>query len=629
VPPLPQTERGAFCHIATDAPGERVLYCHGTNVIWRSIAPLVEGPAAERPDDVFCWKGHTKKTTCAAMSPNSQWVVSGDAGGAVRVWGAKGDHVLKNEYKLWNGEVKDASWSSDSTRIVAAGDGNEMKATAMIWDTGSKTGEVTGHIKKVNSISFRSQRPFRIATGGDDMLVAFHEGPPFKFKKSHTVHTNFVNIVRFSPDGEWFISAGGDSKLCLYTGKEGELAKEFAKPDGISGSIWAAAWAPDSARVVTAGGDRKLRVWDREAGAQVFEARVADGALADMQVGVAWASAARIISVCLDGRLLLWDVAPEGSLALAAVVDGTQGPLSCLSCDTKTGVLVRGGSDGAVAITAPDQPDRHVNIGKTINHVLAHSPAYGGPPEALVIAVDNTVHRLAHETGEALAAVVEVKEPVKGAGWLDPEETRLVIATGKGSLHCVAAGGIEWSQEGVFPREPTALASSPGKPGMLAVAMTRQEGSVGGVQCSKFDIATFAVEDPALPGGVVPGAVLTEHVHEVCALRFSPSGEFLASADAGGKIHVWKFAAGSATLLDLSWCNHTARVNSLDWLPDSRHVVSGSLDRHVFVWDVDAPSSRVEVKEAHKGGAMAVAGCGPGTFASVGHDGFLLVHQLD
>lgn len=91
------------------------------------------------------------------------------------------------------------------------------------------------HRPQVNSISFRSQRPFKVVTGGEDMQVAFHQGPPFKFVRSHATHTNFVNCVRFSPDGAWFVSAGSDSKLCLFEGKEGDFLKEFEKVKGLTG----------------------------------------------------------------------------------------------------------------------------------------------------------------------------------------------------------------------------------------------------------------------------------------------------------------------------------------------------------------------------------------------------------
>ena len=41
-------------------------------------------------------------------------------------------------------------------------------------------------------------------------VVHFHEGPPFKFKSAIKTHTNFVNCIRFSPDGERFASVGSD-----------------------------------------------------------------------------------------------------------------------------------------------------------------------------------------------------------------------------------------------------------------------------------------------------------------------------------------------------------------------------------------------------------------------------------
>ena len=147
IPPLPTTERGTSCSITCDKAGslssdenqilavenqlefwlilcarlagELLLYCSGSNVIWRPVSAMAAG--TEKPEEVFCWRGgllcrtsvmlgafrarrsgHVKNTTCAAMSPNGQWVASGDVTGAVRVWGAKGDHAQKNEYRLWD-----------------------------------------------------------------------------------------------------------------------------------------------------------------------------------------------------------------------------------------------------------------------------------------------------------------------------------------------------------------------------------------------------------------------------------------------------------------------------------------------------------------------------------------------
>lgn len=581
--------------------------------------------------DIFCWKGHVQRTTVAAMSPNSQWVVSGDVSGAIRVWGAKGEHIQKNEYKLWDGTVKDASWSGDSTRIVAAGDGKQTSACAIIWDTGSKTGEVAGHTKPINSISFRSQRPFRVATGSEDFTVITHEGPPFKSAGTHQTHSNFVNVVRYSPDGEWLVSAGSDSKICLYIGKEGKFEKEFAKPDGITGSIWALAWSPDSTRFVTAGGDRKVRVWDRESASQACERLVGAGALEDQQIGVAWISATCVISTCLDGRLLVWDVAGDGALTLASTVDGTQGPLECIASDAKTGTIAYGGSDGTVGILPPDKAPFRFKVGKTVKHVVGHSGSHTGPAEAVVFALDNCVRRVSLESGEALGEAVEVKELAVGCGWVDTAETMLFIATSKKSFHCIATAdsALAWSKPSAVERAPTAVAALPGAPGRVAVALEKPEGNVGGVEINKFDILLYSVADTSSADGLSQQAVLEGHKGEVSTIKFSPSGELMASGDANHKILIWTLGAGADAALHSELGNHTARIASLDWLPGGTRLVSGSLDRHLFVWDIDGKDKRIKVEEAHKGGVSSVTACGAGSFASVGLDGFLNVYNLE
>lgn len=623
VPPLPQTERGHVCIVGADKNGERLLYCNGNNILWRSLTPLVEGMGAETPEDIFCYSEHSKKATCVSMSSNNEWVCSGDVSGSLRVWGAKGDHVLKGEYKLWDGVIKDCSWSGDNTRIVAAGDGKETRAAALIWDTGSKTGNIGGHAKMINSISFRSQRPFRCITGGEDMSVGFHEGPPFKLTKSHSVHTNFVNCVRFSPDGEWAVSAGSDSKLCLYEGKSGEFEKEFEKPKGIAGSLWQCAWSPDSSRVATAGGDKVLRIWDRATATQVFEAKVGEATLDDMQVGLSWVSAERVVTVCLDGRLLCWDVAADGSLKLAAAIEGTQGALSSLAYDAKCAVLLQAGADGVVARTPAEGTVSMTKIGKGVVHLVAHSASFAGPAEAWVVSLDDCVRRISLETGAVAGPPVEVKEFAKGAAWLDKEETKLLIVSSKQSLICVSSTGVEWAKPYVFERTPTAMAVAP-ELGLVAVAVDKPD-VVSAVVSQQYDICIFGLGDPTSPECLVPRCVLEGHRGEVTAMAFSQEHGLLVSGDASNRITVWDVKADPPVKVGSDYQKHTARVTSLAWLPGTRRFVSGSLDQKVFLWEEGKSSP--EEATGHRGGVSAIVATGGGAFATVGQDGFLRVQK--
>lgn len=172
------------------------------------------------------------------------------------------------------------------------------------WDSGSNVGEFDGHSRRVLSCAFKPTRPFRIVTCGEDFLVNFYEGPPFKFKLSsrsditkHTrkkedrfsisvlfppcscvselltkffffcfvlvvvdrEHSNFVNCVRFAPDGNKFITVSSDKKGIIYDGKTCEKLGELSSEDGHRGSIYAVSWSPDGTQVLTYTCFRRIR----------------------------------------------------------------------------------------------------------------------------------------------------------------------------------------------------------------------------------------------------------------------------------------------------------------------------------------------------------------------------------
>lgn len=43
-------------------------------------------------------------------------------------------------------------------------------------DTGTSTGEITGHSKVINAVSIRQQRPYKAVTASDDGTIVFHQG---------------------------------------------------------------------------------------------------------------------------------------------------------------------------------------------------------------------------------------------------------------------------------------------------------------------------------------------------------------------------------------------------------------------------------------------------------------------
>ena len=253
-PAFPAVERGKPTVLKLSPKRDKLLYGHGNIVIIRDVVPPPGGPIQTQ-----VYAGHSYPVTAVEMAPSGCYCASGDSSGVLRIWACDHpDQILKLETPLFGGKILDISWSADSQRLVGVGEGSALYGKVIMWDSGNSVGEISGHSKHINSCSFKSSRPFRIVTGGEDNKVGFFEGPPFKYKATAHTHERFVNTVRFSPSGDFFYSASSDGSLALYDGKTGELVGEPKKLHG--GSIYCAAWSPDGTQILTSSGDGTAKV---------------------------------------------------------------------------------------------------------------------------------------------------------------------------------------------------------------------------------------------------------------------------------------------------------------------------------------------------------------------------------
>ncbi|KAJ8674871.1 hypothetical protein QAD02_010657 [Eretmocerus hayati] len=110
-------------------------------------------------------------------------------------------------------------------------------------------------------------------------------------------------------------------------------------------------------------------------------------------------------------------------------------------------------------------------------------------------------------------------------------------------------------------------------------------------------------------------ADLERHQRTVNVVRFSPSGELLASGDDESIIILWKLREGCeipvVTGDDIinqeqwnSWKvlrGHIEDVYDLSWSPDSCSLVSASLDNSIILWDVNKGKKISMISDYHKG----------------------------
>ena len=560
------------------------------------------------------FKEHAHRVTVACPSPCGEWVASGDARGVVKIWPARLQEgqlepQAKAELQAMAGAVEDIAWSGDSQRIAVGGESRGACVKAFVWNTGSCVGECSGHSKRVLSVAFRAERPFKIASGGEDFYCNFYEGPPFKLKSGSNEHGNFVNALAYAPDGATFVSAGYKNIL-KWDGLTGERSGEIGGAVAHEGSIYGAAFSPDSSKLLTCAADKSAKLWDVKSGnceATFAFAGDAAPALEHMQMGCAFAGETPV-TLSLSGDLNCLDASKPG--APARVVRGHAKPVTALAAGSGGNEFFSASIDGSVLRW-------DVVKGCVGNAMRAHGNAVVGLASrggALVsAAMDDTVRMTAapDEGAEGESSATDGQPKTLSAA--TNASVSIVVTTSGVSLF---DGSKQLSHLGsdAMGFEPTCAAISPDG---SAVAI----GSPGG--------KIYAYErtgDTLSPAN--EGKPLERHTADVTQLAYSPDGAILASGDAKREVVMWD--AAKLELKQTRMVYHTARITAMAWSPDSTRLATGSLDMSVIVWKVGVlPTKRKTISRAHHGGVQAITWLDANRLVSGGADACLRVWKVD
>ncbi|KAL0441968.1 UNVERIFIED_CONTAM: Actin-interacting protein 1-2 [Sesamum radiatum] len=588
---VPSTERGRGILISGDSKSNSILYCNGRSVIIRYL---------DQPLEVQVYGEHAYPATVARYSPNGEWIASADVSGTVRIWGTRNEFVLKKEFRVLSGRIDDLQWSPDGQRIVASGDGKgKSLVRAFMWDSGTNVGDFDGHSRRVLSCAFKPTRPFRIVTCGEDFLVNFYEGPPFKFKLSHRDHSNFVNCVRFSPDGSKFISVGSDKKGIIYDAKTGDIIGELSSEDGHKGSIYAISWSPNSKQVLTVSADKSAKIWeisdDNIGKVKKTLPCPGSGGVDDMLVGCLWQND-HIVTVSLGGTIFLYSASDldKAPLSLSGHMKNVSS-LALLKNEPK--VILSSSYDGLIVKWLQGIG----YYGKLERKVISQIKCLALVEEEIVSSgFDNKVWRVSlqgDQCGNAECVDIGNQPKDLSLALLSPDlalvsiDTGVVLLRGSQVVSTIDLGF-------------TVTAS--------AIAPNGTEAIVGG-QDGKLHV--YSITGDTLN----EEAVLEKHRGAITVIRYSPDVSMFASADANREAVVWDCASREVKLKNMLY--HTARINCIAWSPDSSMVATGSLDTCIIIYEVDKPaSSRITIKGAHLGGVYGLVFADEHSVVSSGED---------
>lgn len=509
------------------------------------------------------------------------------------------EHTLKIEVPVFAGEIKDIAWDPESKRIVAVGDGRALMARVFMWDTGNSLGEIVGHQKRILSVDYKPTRPFRIMTASEDFNVCVYEGPPFKFKQNNSnIHSNFVNSVRYSPDGELAVSVGSDKLMCLYDGRTGDLVDKF--PPAHEASIYSVAWSPDSKQLLTSSADKSVLLWDVESRSVVTKFTFgAKPQVKDMQVGVAWCKD-YLVSLSLSGDLNYLDTTNPS--APKKVVQAHQVSILSLTTDPSRDLVLTGSYDGVVCSWK--------NKAASVLGGSAHTGKIAGiaanASQTASVGWDDQI-RFADDASYTASTALNAQPTGVALG--EGSSPVAVVSSNKGVKLLVDQRVVFETPE--FAWTPSCVAISPAGD---VVAVGSQEDK----KIHLFDV----VNNTLVESGEIVG-----HLGALTSVAFSPDGALLAAGDTYREVRVWDVASRTAKVQG-QWVFHSTRVTSVAWSPSGKFVASSSLDERIYIWNVENPMSKSSFDFAHKDGVTGVRFVAEDQLVSVGNDACVNFWQL-
>ena len=574
IPAFPVVTRGAPTLLKTDPKRTKLIYGFGTMVIIREANPSAGNTSVQ------LYSGHSYPVTAVEMATSGCYMASGDKSGVVRIWACDNpEQILKLETPLFGGSVLDLAWSADSQRLLGVGDGSSTYGKVIMWDSGNSVGEISGHMKKINSCSFKSSRPFRLVTGGEDNKVNFYEGPPFKFKSTSKTHQRFVNVVRFSPDGERFFSASSDMYVAVFNGKDAELIVEKKVHDG---SIYSAMWSTDSKQILTSSGDGTCKVFDAatldEVSCLSFKSGDRKKSVEEQQVGCLW-TAGGVMSLALGGKMTTYCQPSDSTPSL--VQFGHNKPIQCIAL--KDGKLLASSFVDGTGTVA----------GQLLSWDLSTSvaTAYEGEMHSnMVLAVAPT------STGVVTCGL----DDAVGFGANGKIESKLALPAQPKSFSCgselAAAVTVKDTLVTISVAKKSILAELKlgFAPTCIAVASNDAMCAIGGEDKAVHVLGADGKEMYSL----------AQHRDSVTCVAFSPKCDKLASGCANKEIVVWSVVDGSILIKGLSGF-HTARLSTFAWAPDNATLASGGVDAQIVVWDLSgAGAPKHKIQNAHTAGQV-------------------------
>jgi WD40 repeat protein len=249
-------------------------------------------------------RGHTGHVTCVDLSMDGKVLVSGGGKGdrTVNVWDLEDIHapVVRLRLTAHTDVVWAVKISPDGMKIASA----SLDKTVMIWSiqSGKQLLTFKGHKDKVYAIAWSPDSKF-VASGGRETCIFVWEAETgIKVREPLNAATS-INCVAFDSTASMLVTGGFDNRVVVWELPKKDRAVVKYRMKGHSDAVETVALSPDGQFIVSGSRDDTLRVWDVATGKVLI---VLEGHAADVN-SVAWSRDGMwILSGSWDRTVCMW-----------------------------------------------------------------------------------------------------------------------------------------------------------------------------------------------------------------------------------------------------------------------------------------------------------------------------------
>ena len=451
-----------------------------------------------------------------------------------------------------------------------------------------------GHTDKVTSVAVSPDNR-HIVSGSYEKTLRVWDLVTGRCLNTMKRHTNTIFSIAVSPDGRHIVSGSEDMTLRLWDLGNGRCLNTMK---GHTSTVNSVAVSSDGRHIVSGSYEKTLRVWDLGTGRCLNILQGHTGPVRSVAVSP---DGRHILSGSEDNTLRVWDLRTGRCLN---TLQGHTHWVTSVAMSPDGRHIVSGSEDNTLRVW-------DLRTGRCLNTVKVHkygvtSIAVSPDGRHIVSASDreNTLRVWEAGTGRCLNTV-----KVNGYGVSS-------IAVSPDGRHIVSGGGDDTVRVWRIYFESACAAD-------LQLSLIKGFGerkrekaeldeAVGNAESfyekgdykhsfsiifEKWKVNKFSDIEPIknlysrlLKKGRVTALhfafqkrLLEGHTHEVTSITLSPDGRHIVSGSDDNTLRVWDFGTGRC-LNTLQ--GHTKEVYSVALSPDGRHIVSGSKDNTLRVWEL-------------------------------------------